>query len=671
MSSSGNEQEKTRLEQELKIFRQVAFASGVFQDDITIGTILEALAEGAVIIDSSGTILLVNAASEQMFGYSREELIGKPHALLIPEALRKIHQEHEEHYFAEPKSRPMSTLPDLVGVRRDGSEFPLEISLTFINTINGALVLALVNDITLRKQAGVLFRESDKLFHIQMERMKDSAMFTLDANGIVLDWNPGAERLEGYLAEEIVGENFALFYSEQDRNAGKPQNDLEKAATEGQVEGERWRVRKDGSGFCADVMITALHDETGTLRGFSEVTRNITERKQWEAQVQDAQKYAENIVETVRESLVVLNSDLKVLTANHSFYDTFKVSPEETIGNFIYELGNRQWDIPKLRILLEEILPNEAVLHGYQVEHDFLEIGRKTILLNAREIYRENIGSHIILLAMEDITERRRAEDALAEKRQELENLNAYLEERVVNAVIELRQKDQILLLEYRQAVLGQLISNIAHQWRQPLNNLGLVIQQVPMYYQSGEFSMEFLQENTAKGMKLIQNMSRTIDEFRNFFRTDEEVMAFSVNQVITRTLSLIEESFKSYAIDITLHPEGEPLANGSPNEYSQALLNILMNARDALVERKVADPHIHLHIFAEEDKAIVTITDNAGGIADEILGRLFDPYFSTKGPDKGMGIGLFMSKTIIEKNMGGSLKVYNTESGAEFRIEV
>jgi len=670
MSSSDMDREKKRLD-ELKILRQIAFASGVFQDDITTRTILESLAEGAVIMDNSGTILLVNCASEQMFGYPREELIGKPHALLIPEGLRKVHQEHEEQFFAEPKSRPMSTLPDLVGVRRDGSEFPVEISLAFINTINGAFVLALVSDQTLRQRASLLFRESDKLFHIQMERMKDSAIFTIDADGIVLDWNPGAERLAGYSAEEIVGKNFSSFYSEEGRNAGKPQEDLVTAAAEGQVEGERRRIRKDGSGFWADVMITALHDETGTLRGFSEVTRNITERKQWETEVQDAQKYAENIVETVRESLVVLNSDLKVLTANHSFYDTFKVTQEETIGNFIYDLGNRQWDIPQLKVLLEEILPNESVLHGYQVEHDFQDIGRKTILLNAREIYRENMGSHIILLAMEDITERRQAEDALAEKRHELENMNAYLEERIENAVIELRQKDQILLLEYRQAVLGQLINNIAHHWRQPLNALGLIIQQVPMFYQSGEFSMEYLKENTAQAMGIILDMSRTIDEFRNFFRTDQKAIDFNVNEVIARTLFLIEESFKDNAINITLHYEGDPLINGYPNEYSQALLNILINARDALVESKIADPHISLHIFTEGDKAVVTITDNGGGIADENLRRLFDPYFTTKGPSKGRGIGLYMSKTIIEKNMKGILTVSNTESGAEFRVEV
>lgn len=146
-----------------------------------------------------------------------------------------------------------------------------------------------------------------------------------------------------------------------------------------------------------------------------------TERKQLEAEIQDAREYAENIVETVREPLVVLNSDLKILTANHSFYDTFKVTPEETIGNFIYDLGNRQWDIPKLRVLFEEILPHDTVFNGYEVEHDFLGIGRKIILLNARQIFREKIGSHIILLAMEDITERKQLEDELQNAHDKLE----------------------------------------------------------------------------------------------------------------------------------------------------------------------------------------------------------------------------------------------------------
>ena len=159
---------------------------------------------------------------------------------------------------------------------------------------------------------------------------------------------------------------------------------------------------------------------------------DITERKRLQAEIQDAREYAENIVETVREPLVVLNSELKVLTANHSFYDTFKVTPEETIGHFIYDLGNRQWDIPKLRVLIEEILPQDTVFNGYEVEHDFVDIGRKTIVLNARQIFRENIGSNIILLAMEDITERKRLQAEIQDAREYAENIVGTVREPLV-----------------------------------------------------------------------------------------------------------------------------------------------------------------------------------------------------------------------------------------------
>lgn len=139
------------------------------------------------------------------------------------------------------------------------------------------------------------------------------------------------------------------------------------------------------------------------------------DRNQLEADIMDAWDYAESIVESVREPLVVLSSDLKILSANHSFYETFKVTPGATIGNFIYDLGNRQWDIPKLRTLLEDILPSVTVFNDYEVEHNFLNIGRRTILLNAREIFRKDIGSNIILLAMEDITERKQMEAQVRE----------------------------------------------------------------------------------------------------------------------------------------------------------------------------------------------------------------------------------------------------------------
>jgi len=274
-------------------------------------------------------------------------------------------------------------------------------------------------------------------------------------------------------------------------------------------------------------------------------------------------------------------------------------------------------------------------------------------------------------VALIDITERRRVEDALIMKQRELEELNRSLEARIAQAVDETRQKDRMLIIQGRMAAMGEMINNIAHQWRQPLNALGLVVQQVPFFYDSTEFGREYLEENCAQAMRLIQHMSKTIDDFREFFKPDKKREYFDVNLTINHTLSLIKESFKEQKITIVLKTEGDPAVNGYPNEYAHALLNILLNARDALVSQNVEKARVSIHSFMEGDTSVVTITDNADGIAVEIIDRLFDPYFTTKEPDQGTGIGLFMSRTIIEKNMGGRLSVRNTGSGAEFRIAV
>lgn len=146
-----------------------------------------------------------------------------------------------------------------------------------------------------------------------------------------------------------------------------------------------------------------------------------TKRKRAHLMPREARAYAEAIVETVREPLLLLNGDLHVRSANRSFYDTFQVSPEETENQLLYELGNRQWDIPRLREPLEEILPRNSLVHDFEVDHEFPTIGRRTMLLNARRLHREAAGGQMILLAIEDITERQRVEEALQQRVAELD----------------------------------------------------------------------------------------------------------------------------------------------------------------------------------------------------------------------------------------------------------
>jgi PAS domain S-box-containing protein len=240
-----------------------------------------------------------------------------------------------------------------------------------------------------------------------------------------------------------------------------------------------------------------------------------------------------------------------------------------------------------------------------------------------------------------------------------------------LRAVEALAKQEQLLIRQGRLAAMGEMIGNIAHQWRQPLNTLALLIQELPRYYERDLFSKEYLESNVSRAMQVINYMSKTIDGFRNFIGPDKEKEEFRVAEVLARTISIVEAAFSQLNLRIEVSADEGIVIYGCPNEFSQVILNILVNAKDALVERRVQEPRVTVRLYQEEGKMVLTIADNAGGIPLEIMDKIFDPYFTTKGSDKGTGIGLFMSKTIIEKNMNGTLMARNTEEGAEFRIEV
>lgn len=273
-----------------------------------------------------------------------------------------------------------------------------------------------------------------------------------------------------------------------------------------------------------------------------------------------------------------------------------------------------------------------------------------------------------------EIEERKRAEENARNLNNQLEEAIAALEEEIADhqqTGEELRNKERLLILQSRQAALGEMIGNIAHQWRQPLNLLALIVQSLPEGCERGEINAEHLKTCSEKSMQVICHMSQTIDDFRNFFRPDKEKEPFRICDAVSRAVSIIEGSFASSMIRIETQVTGDPIIHGYPNEFSQVLINILLNARDVLEERKVDNPQVTITIDTKDGKSVVVIADNGGGIPDEIMDKIFDPYFTTRGPDRGTGVGLFMSKTIIEKSMNGALTARNVGEGAEFRIEV
>jgi PAS domain S-box-containing protein len=290
--------------------------------------------------------------------------------------------------------------------------------------------------------------------------------------------------------------------------------------------------------------------------------------------------------------------------------------------------------------------------------------------ITERKRAEDQLHRQAVLLA-DEIKERTRVQKELVIKQVQLEEFNQSLELRIAEAVTELRQKDQLLIQQGRLAALGEMINNIAHQWRQPLNNVGLIVQNLQISYASGTLTKEEMDKEVASAMGVIMHMSHTIDDFRNFFRPEKEKRRFSVNKAVAHALGFISASLISSGIQVDLVEEDAVVATGHQNEYSQVLLNILSNACDVLMERKIAEPRIRIAISRVNGRSVVLVSDNGGGIAEEVLPKIFDPYFTTKEPGKGTGIGLYMSKAIIEQSMDGSLAARNVSGGAEFRIEV
>ena len=237
------------------------------------------------------------------------------------------------------------------------------------------------------------------------------------------------------------------------------------------------------------------------------------------------------------------------------------------------------------------------------------------------------------------------------------------LREKVSEEIEKNREKEQMLMHQSKLAALGEMLGNIAHQWRHPITRLSLLIQNFEMAYKMGKIDDKFVDKFKTKAFEQINYMSATIDDFTNFFKKDKEKQKFYVREVIEDALKLLEGRIKN--IEIIKEYETKIAINGYKTEFSQVILNILNNAIDILNERNITNKKIWIRI----KNNLIEIEDNAGGIEENIKEKIFEPYFTTKFQSQGTGIGLYMSKIIITKHFNYKLEVENSKNGAVFKI--
>ena len=661
----------------------------------------DTMLQGVVHQDADGRIIAMNPAAERILGKTRGEYLGRSTLYEEHHCIRENGETFPERDHPamlalrsglpvrgvimgvfNPKLRSHRWIGiDAVPVVRPGLTQPTEVYTVF-------------GDITERRQAQEELRLTTERFLVAL---KGSPIAAFNQNlDLRYTWiyNPGLL----YGAATVLGKLDSDLF-ERAEDAHVTEGIKREVISTGVSRRQEVLVHARGGERCYDLIVDPLLDGDGRVVGVTCAAIDLTERKLAEEELRQKEERLRLALEAAR-------------MATWDWY----IPSGKVIWNEMHflMLGYRSGEVePSYEAWASRIHPDDAEMVQNRIQQCL--VGNQVYSAEFRTVwpngavrwleargefeYDANHESRRFYGVMLDITERKRIEAELREWNVELENrvadrtaqlaasvenLKVEVEERRnaeesvrveaaerLRAVEALREKEQMLIQQSRLAAMGEMIGNIAHQWRQPLNLLGLTAQQTLLFYDLGEFDRKFLAENVEKQMEIILHMSQTIDDFRNYFKPDRERTEFKVQEVIANTVSLLRGSLHSYHIALEVVAQDDPVIYGYPNEFAQVLLNIVINAKDILVEREVRQPRVTIASFCEEGRAVVTVADNGGGVPQEVAGRIFDPYFTTKGPQAGTGVGLFMSKTIIEKNMGGKLSVRNLTEGAEFRVEV
>lgn len=262
-----------------------------------------------------------------------------------------------------------------------------------------------------------------------------------------------------------------------------------------------------------------------------------------------------------------------------------------------------------------------------------------------------------------------------------LEKLNSSLEHRVIEEVQKRRSQEEMLIKQSRIGAMGEVIRNIAHHWRQPLTVLSLILQNIEEDFSAGTMEVSEVHANVRQSLDIIDGLSRTIDEFRNFFRAAQDDIFFDCVLALQETVELLRKELGYNGISIRLHQGNETdryTIFGRPNEFKHAFLNIISNSRDAIKEMehsgrlRPGDGWIAVEVRAlGGDSVEIVVEDNGGGVPSHILEHVFDPYFSTKSASYGTGMGLYIARIILENDMGASVRMENGHAGARLVVQI
>ena len=487
------------------------------------------------------------------------------------------------------------------------------------------------------------------------------AVLTTDHQGQITYLNPVAEGLTGWSGSDALGQPVeAVFRILSEATREVSEQPARKVIATGLIRGlanHTILVARGGEEHPIDDSAAPVWGEDGQLIGVVLIFRDMTERRRSQQLIEEAKGFAESIVRTVREPLLILNADLHVKSANRSFYETFRVEPPATEGRFIYDLGDGQWNIPALKTLLEEIVPQNSAFHDFEVEHDFETIGRRTMLLNARRFPPEGKWE-LILLAIADITDRKRDE-------REREGFLRAAEEARGRA-----EAGEALLAEADRRK-DEFIAILAHELRTPMSAISMAAQlaRTPDNDEDRRWSLGIIDRQ-------VNNLNRMIEDLLDVSRVGKGKVhlhreRIDLGAIIGHAVQAVSTLVKDRQHHLSVSIPSEPMMiDADSTRMEQVFANLLTNAAKFTAK----GGKIWLTASLEPGQFVVRVRDTGEGVAADMLPRLFEMFTqvetSTHRSRGGLGIGLSLVKNLVEMH-GGTVEAASegVGLGSEFQV--
>jgi PAS domain S-box-containing protein len=609
------------------------------------GVILETALDAILSIDHRGTVREWNAAAERIFGYPRGAAIDQRlDSLIIPPSLMEKYREGLANYLMTGVGSLLGRPIELNLKRADGTEFLAELAITRVPLEKPQQYTVFIRDITERKRTETALRQSEERFRTLIEGVKDYAIYMLDPEGRVTTWNAGAERIEGFQSDEIVGQHFSCFFTPEDVAAGKPALALEAAVRDGRIEEEGWRVRKGGARYLANSILTVLRDEHGGVRGFSKVLRDLTEQKRNEEALRKSIHLYRTIADNIPNgSVAVFDQALRYLVADgRRVLEPIGLSKENLEGKTLFEIFP-----PDICAILEPLYRTALAGTFASTELTFRD---HTYLLQALPL--KNGGQKIyagLVLAL-DITDRKRAEEQVSK-------LNAELEQRV---------RIRTAQLEAANQELEAFSYSVSHDLRSPLRH---IVGYVEILQDEAGPNLD---ESGAKHLQTIADSARHLSELIDALLAFSRMGRAEMRQDQISLATLVEEARRQ------LHRETEgrnidwqidplPEVQGDPLMLRQVIVNLLSNALKYTRPRDQA--RIQVGAQSTPEEIIVFVRDNGVGFDMRYADRLFGVFqrLHRSSEFEGTGIGLANVRRIIQRHGGRTWAESVVSRGATF----